>query len=92
MSLKQRMRLARKTLMLSCLIPAVLARDCLVVIKDRPVSSSGVFVFEFLGASFSRFEWFVFEIKVLRFRGLGALCFGFCFRVLCFRNYQLMSP
>ena len=34
-------------------------------IKDRPVSSLGVFVFEFLGSSFSSF-W------VLRFRDLGA--------------------
>ena len=33
-------------------------------IKDRPVSSLGVFVFEFLGASFSRFESFVFECFV----------------------------
>ena len=34
-------------------------------IKDRPVSSLGVFVFEFLGSSFSSF-W------ALRFRDLGA--------------------
>ena len=62
---KRTVRLARKTLTLSCLIPAVLARDRLVFVKDRPVSSLGVFVFEFLGSSFSSF-------RVLRFRGLGA--------------------
>ena len=61
----------------------------LVFIKDRPVSSGcfvfdlGVFVFEFLGASFSRFGCFVFEFWVLRFRDLGASCFG-----LRFRNYR----
>ena len=42
-------------------------------IKDRPVSSLGVFVFEFLGSSFSSF-W------VLRFRDLGASFSSFgCF-------------
>ena len=62
-------------------------------IKDRPVSSLGVFVFEFLGASFSRFgcfvfdRCFVFEFWVLRFRDLGASCFDLRFRVLRFRNY-----
>ena len=61
---KRRVRLARKTLTLSCLIPAVLARDCtcLVFIKDGRVSSLRVVVFEFLGSSFSRFGCFVFEI------------------------------
>ena len=87
---KRRVRLARKTLTLSCWIPAVLARDCLVFIKGRPVSSLGVFVFEFLGSSFSSF-W------VLRFRDLGASfsigasfsrfrCFVFEFWVLRFRH------
>ena len=62
-------------------------------IKDRPVSSLGVFVFEFLGASFSRFgcfvfdRCFVFEFWVLRFRDLGASCFG-----LRFRNYPHPPP
>ena len=46
----------------------------------------GVFVFEFLGASFSRFGCFVFEFWVLRFRDLGASCFGLRFRVLRFPN------
>ena len=87
---KRRVRLARKTLTLSCLIPAVWARDCFVFIKDRPVSSLGVFAFEFLGSSFSSF-W------VLRFRDLGASfsigasfsrfrCFVFEFWVLRFRD------
>ena len=59
-------------------------------IKDRPVSSLGVFAFEFLGSSFSSF-W------VLRFRDLGASfsigasfsrfrCFVFEFWVLRFRD------
>ena len=48
----------------------------LVFIKDRPVSSFGSFVFEF---------W------VLRFRVLGASCFGLRFRVLRFRNYRVKS-
>ena len=55
-------------------------------IKDRPVSSLGVFVFEFLGASFSRLgcfvfdRCFVFEFWVLRFRDLGASFSSFgCF-------------
>ena len=61
-------------------------------IKDRPVSSLGVFVFEFLGASFSRFGCFVFEFWVLRFRDLGASCFGLRFRVLRFRNYPHPPP
>ena len=89
---KRRVRLARKTLTLSCLIPAVLARDCtcLVFIKDRRVSSLRVVVFEFLGSSFSSF-W------VFRFRDLGASfsigasfsrfrCFVFEFWVLRFRD------
>ena len=46
----------------------------LVFIKDRPVSSFGCFVF---------------EIWVLRFRVLGASCFGLRFRVLRFRNYPI---
>ena len=65
-------------------------------IKDRPVSSLGVFVFEFwgssfssfwvlrfrdLGASFPRFGCFVYEFWVLRFRDLGASCVGLRFRV-----------
>ena len=47
------------------------------------------------GASFSSFRVFVFEIsvlrfrsRVLRFRDLGASCFGLRFRVLRFRNYR----
>ena len=49
-------------------------------IKDGPVSSLVVFVFEFLGASFSRFGCFVFEFRVLRFRDLGASFSSFgCF-------------
>ena len=43
--------------------------------------------FRVLGASFSSFGCFVFEIWVLRFRDLGASCFGLRFRVLRFRNY-----
>ena len=60
--------------------------------KDRPVSSLGVFVFEVLGASFSRFGCFVFEFWALRFRDLGASCFGLRFRVLRFRNYPHPPP
>ena len=66
----------------------------LVFIKDRPVSSFWVLRFRDLGASFSSFGCFVFEIGcfvfefwVLRFRDLGASCFGLRFRVLRFRNY-----
>ena len=73
----------------------------LVFIKDRPVSSfwvlrfrSRVLRFRVLGASFSSFGCFVFEIwvlrfrsRVLRFRDLGASCFGLRFRVLRFQNY-----
>ena len=47
--------------------------------------------FQVLGASFSRFRVFVFEFWVLRFRDLGASCFGLRFRVLRFRNYRV-SP
>ena len=47
----------------------------------------GVFVFEF-GCSVLSFGCFVFEIWVLRFRDLGASCFGLRFRVLRFRNYR----
>ena len=64
---------------------------------------SRVLRFRVLGASFSRFRvlrfrdlgcfvfdlgCFVFEIWVLRFRVLGASCFGLRFRVLRFRNYR----
>ena len=48
-----------------------LTRDCLVFLKDRQVSSFGCFMFDF---------W------VLRFRDLGASCFG-----LRFRNYSFSS-
>ena len=48
-----------------------------------------------IGASFSSCGCFVFEIQVLRFefwvlrfRDLGASCFGLRFRVLRFRNYR----
>ena len=54
-----------------------LTRDCLVFLKDRQVSRFGCFVFEF---------W------VLRFRDLGASCFGLRFRVLRFRNYHFRIP
>ena len=37
----------------------------------------------------SRFGCFVLESWVLRFRDLGASCFGLRFRVLRFRNYSL---
>ena len=71
----------------------------LVFIKDRPVSSfwvlrfrDRVLRFRDLGASFSSFGCFVFEIGcfvfeiwVLRFRVLGASCFG-----LRFRNYLVL--
>ena len=41
----------------------------------------GVFVFEF---------WVLrFRFRVLRFRDLGASCFGLRFRVLRFRNYLI---
>ena len=46
--------------------------------------------FRVLGASFSSFGCFVFDLGcfgVLRFRVLGASCFGLRFRVLRFRNY-----
>ena len=39
-----------------------------------------------IGASFSRFRYFVFEFWVLRFRDLAASCFGLRFRVLRFPN------
>ena len=39
----------------------------------------------------SRFGCFVFEFWVLRFRVLGASCFGLRFQVLHFRNYPLQS-
>ena len=48
--------------------------------------------FRDLGASFSSFGCFVFEIWVLRFRVLGASCFGLRFRVLRFRNYPTTHP
>ena len=35
----------------------------------------------------SRFGCFVFESWVLRFRDLGASCFGLCYRVLRYGNY-----
>ena len=44
--------------------------------------------FRVLGASFLRFRVFVFKFWVLRFRDLGASCFGLRFRVLRFRNYH----
>ena len=44
-----------------------------------------------IGASFSRFRCFVFEFWVLRFRDLGASCFGLLFRALRFRNYRLFD-
>ena len=47
--------------------------------------------FRVLGASFSRLGSFAFEIWVLRFRDLGASCFGLRSRVLRFRNYHV-SP
>ena len=71
----------------------------LVFIKDRPVSSFwvlrfrsrvlrfpdlGVFVFEFWVLRF-RDRVLRFRSRVLRFRVLGASCFGLRFRVLRFR-------
>ena len=44
--------------------------------------------FRDLGASFSSFGCFVFEFRVLRFRDLGASCFGLRFRMLRFRNFM----
>ena len=44
--------------------------------------------FRDLGASFSSLGCFVFEFWVLRFRDLGASCFGLRFRVLRFRYYH----
>ena len=71
----------------------------LVFIKDRPVSSFWVLRFRVLGASFSSFGCFVFDLGcfvfefwVLRFRVLGASCFGLRFRVLRFRNYPSGPP
>ena len=59
----------------------------------------GVFVFEFwvlrfrdLGVFVFDLGYLVFEIWVLRFRDLGASCFGLRFRVLRFRNYQVLIP
>ena len=43
--------------------------------------------FRVLSASFSRFWSLRFRSRVLRFRVLGASCFGLRFRVLRFRNY-----
>ena len=78
-------------------------------IKDRPVSSLGVFVFEFLGssfssfwvlrfrdlgasfsigASFSRFRWFVFEICVLRASVFVFECFVFETTSQSFTNFS----
>ena len=53
-------------------------------VKDRPVSSLGVFVFEFLGASFSRFGYFVSSASFslgASFSSFG--CFVFEIWVLC---------
>ena len=47
--------------------------------------------FRVLGASFSRFRGLRFRSRVLRFRDLGASCFGLRFRVLRFRNYHAGS-
>ena len=61
-------------------------RDRVLLFRDR------VLRFRDLGASFSSFGCFVFEIWVLRFRVLGASCFGLRFRVLRFRNYLGITP
>ena len=63
----------------------------LVFIKDRPVSSFWVLPFRVLGASFSRFGCFLFDLGVFVFEFLGASfsrfgCFVFEFRVLRFRD------
>ena len=78
--------------------------DCVMQdVQPTVVSSFGCFVFEFwvlrfgdLGVFVFDLECFVFEFWVLRFRTwvlrfrvLGASCFGPRFRVLRFRNYQL---
>ena len=39
------------------------------------------------GLRFRVCGYFVFEFRVLRFRDLGASCFGLRFRVLRFRNF-----
>ena len=49
----------------------------LVFIKDRPVSSFWVLRFRVLGASFSRFGCFVFEIWVIRASVFVFECFVF---------------
>ena len=60
----------------------------LVFIKDRKVSSFWVLRFRSRVLRFRDLGVFVFEIWVLRFRVLGASCFGLRFRVLRFRNYR----
>ena len=60
----------------------------LVFIKDRPVSSFRVLRFLSRVLHFRDLGVFVFEFWVLRFRDLGASCFGLRFRVLRFRNYR----
>ena len=70
----------------------------LVFIKGRPVSSVldasfssfGCFVFD-IGCFVFDLGCFVFEFWVLRFRVLGASCFGLRFRVLRFRNYPVVA-
>ena len=56
------------------------------VMQDLKLLSFKVQWFRDLGASFSKFWCFVFEIWVLRFRDLDAPYFGLRFRVLRFRN------
>ena len=58
----------------------------------------GVFVFEFWVLRFRDLGVFVFDFwvlhfrdRVLRFRYLGASCFGLRFRVLRFRNFPFSS-
>ena len=48
--------------------------------------------FRVLGALFSRFGCFVFEFWVLRFRDLGASCFGLCVRELSFSKLLVAKP
>ena len=84
------------------MIPAVLARGCLVFIKDRLISSLRflrfrvfwVLLFRDLGASFSigasfpRFRWFVFEICVLRASVFVFECFVFETTSQSFTNFS----
>ena len=67
--------------------------DCVMQdVQPTVVSSFLVLRFRDLSASFSRFWGLRFRSRVLRFRVLGASCFGLRFRVLRFRNYPTRRP